>query len=87
MPQRRCAIKELRKNRTNRSRNLDAKTDLKKTIKDYKLSLSGNKKSEAEAKLKEVYKKIDKATKRNLLHANTASRRKSQLSKALAALK
>ena len=35
MPQRRNAIKELRKNHTRHMRNLDIKTDLKKTIKSF----------------------------------------------------
>ena len=35
MPQRRTAIKELRKNHTRRMQNLDIKTDLKKTVKSF----------------------------------------------------
>ena len=85
MPQRRCGIKELRKNKQNRLHNLDIKTDLKKTIKSYKAALSSKDPAETQAKLKEVHKKIDKAAKRNLLHKNTAARKKSQLTKALAA--
>jgi len=83
VPQRRSGIKELRKNRKNQLRNLDMKTDLKKTIKSYKAILASDDKSEAESKLKDVYKKIDKAAKRNLFHQNTAARKKSQLTKAL----
>lgn len=81
MPQRRSGIKELRKNRKNRLHNLDIKTDLKKTIKSYKASVVSDNKKEAETKLKDVYKKIDKAAKRNLIHKNTAARKKSQLAK------
>lgn len=83
MPQRRSGIKELRKNKRNHLHNLDIKTDLKKTVKSYKSALSKDNKAEAEAKLKEAHKKIDKAAKRNLLHKNTAARKKSQLSKSL----
>ncbi len=83
LPQRRSGIKELRKNRKNRLHNLDIKTDLKKTIKSYKASLESDNKAEAATKLKDAHKKIDKAAKRNLLHKNTAARKKSQLSKAL----
>lgn len=81
MPQRRSGIKELRKNRKNQLRNLDRKTDLKKTIKSYKATVASEDKSEAEARLKDVYKKIDKAVKRNIFHKNTAARKKSQLAK------
>ncbi|MCK5579972.1 MAG: 30S ribosomal protein S20 [Candidatus Omnitrophica bacterium] len=84
MPQRRSAIKELRKNRKNRLHNLDIKTDLKKTIKKFTASVEQKNSEEAKENLKTVYKKIDKAAKRNILHQNTASRRKSKFSKAVA---
>ena len=64
--------------------NLDIKTDLRKTIKKFTASVTENKTDEAQENLKTVYKKIDKATKRNVLHQNTASRRKAKFSKALA---
>jgi small subunit ribosomal protein S20 len=85
LPQRRTGIQELRKNHKNRFHNLDIKTTLKKTIKSFKADIASDKKDDAQAKLKDVYKKIDKAAKRNLMHKNTAARRKSQLAKALAA--
>ncbi|MFA5260151.1 MAG: 30S ribosomal protein S20 [Candidatus Omnitrophota bacterium] len=80
MPQRRSGIKDLRKNHTNRMRNLDVKTELKKTIKKFLVSVTSNNKPEAETQLKVVYKKLDKAAKRNLIHKNTAARRKSRFS-------
>ena len=83
MPQRRSAIKELRKNRKNRLHNLDIKTDLKKTLKSFLSSVKKTDKQEADANLKLVYKKLDKAAKRNIIHKNTASRRKSRFSKIL----
>ena len=86
MPQRRSGIKELRKNRTNRMHNLDIKTSLKKTIKKYAVSVENKKTDEAKENLKIVYKKLDKAAKRNILNKNTASRRKSKLAKKLIAL-
>jgi len=86
LPQRRSAIKELRKNKKNKLHNLDIKTDLKKTVKKFKASVSEKNKKEAELQLKSVYKKIDKAAKRNVLHKNTAARRKSTFSKELKSL-
>lgn len=86
MPQRRSGIKELRKNRTNRMHNLDIKTDLKKTIKKYNASIDSKNIEEAKETLKTVYKKIDKASKRNILPKNTAARRKSTFSKKLTKL-
>lgn len=84
MPQRRTAIKELRKNRTKRMRNLDIKTDLKKTIKSYTAATQG-KKGDSKDLLKTLYKKLDKAAKRKVLHKKTAARRKSRYAKLLAA--
>ncbi|MCD4779918.1 MAG: 30S ribosomal protein S20 [Candidatus Omnitrophica bacterium] len=81
MPQRRAAIKDVRKIHTNRMHNLDIKTDLKKTIKKFLASVKENNVDEAKKNLKIVYKKIDKAAKRNILHNNTAARRKSRYSR------
>ncbi len=83
MPQRRTAVKDLRKNRTRHMRNLDIKTDLKKTVKKF-LSAVKDKKSETQELLKVLYKKMDKAAKRNILHKKTAARRKSRFAKLLA---
>ncbi len=86
MPQRRSGIKELRKNEKNRLHNLDIKTDLKKTVKSFKTNVAAKNKTEATKALNEVYKKIDKAAKRNLIHKNTAARRKSLFSRQLSSL-
>lgn len=76
MPQRRTAIKDLRKNLTRHNHNLDIKTDLKKTLKIFLAAVKA-KKADAPELLKNVYKKIDKAAKRHILPKQTASRRKS----------
>ncbi len=83
MPQRRTAIKDLRRNRTRHMRNLDIKTDLKKTVKKF-LSAVKDKKSETQELLKVLYRKMDKAAKRNILHKKTAARRKSRFARLLA---
>ncbi len=82
MPQRRTAVKDLRKNRTRHMHNLDIKTDLKKTIKKF-LSAVKDKKSETQELLKVLYQKMDKAAKRNILHKKTAARRKSRFARLL----
>lgn len=86
MPIRRAGIKDLRKNHAQHMHNLDIKTDLKKTTKKYLLSVSQKNAAEAQANLKVLFKKIDKAAKRNILHKNTAARRKSHFTKQLATL-
>ena len=77
MPQRRTAIKSLRINRKKHLNNLDIKTDIKKAVKQFKASLASKNQEEAKKTLQTLYKKFDKAAKRNVLHKNTAARRKS----------
>jgi len=86
MPQRRTAIKELRKNHTRRMQNLDIKTELKKTVKSF-VTTAETDKAKATDLLKTIYKKMDKAAKRNVMHKKTAARRKSRFAKLLAAPK
>jgi len=76
--QRYSGAKELRKNKKRHLHNLDLRTDLKKTIKNLLKSVESKKKDEASANLQLLYKKLDKAAKRNILGKNTASRRKSR---------
>ena len=82
MPQRRTAIKDLRKAHTKHLHNLQIKTDLKKTMKKF-LSAATEKKADVKELLKEVYKKFDKAAKRNVMHKKTAARRKSRFARSL----
>ncbi len=82
MPQRRTAIKDLRKSHTRRMQNLDVKTDLRKTLKSFVVSTT-EKKPESKDLLKTLYKKLDKAAKRNVMHKKTASRRKARFAKLL----
>jgi len=84
MPQRRTAIKDLRKAHTKHLHNLQIKTDLKKIVKRF-VTTASDKKADAQELLKEIYKKFDKAAKRNCLHKKTAARRKSRFARLLAA--
>ena len=86
MPQRKTSIKGLRKDQARRLHNLDIKTDLRKTIRKLLTSVTAKNKDEAQANLKDVFKKLDKATKSNLMHKNTVARRKSRFSKLLKTL-
>ena len=83
MPQRRTAIKDLRKSHTKHLHNLQIKTDLKKTVQKF-TKASADKKADATELLKEIYKKFDKASKRNVMHKKTAARRKSRFARSLA---
>jgi len=84
VPQRKAGITELKKNHTKRMRNLDIKTDLRKTIKGFLASVEKKDKKEAQSNLQLVYKKLDKASKRNIIPKNRVSHRKSRFSKLLA---
>ena len=84
MPQRRTAIKDLRKAHTKHLHNLQIKTDLKKAVKKF-VTAAADKKADVKDLLKEIYKKFDKAAKRNVMHKKTAARRKSRFARSLAA--
>jgi len=86
VPQRKTGVKELKKNKARRLHNIDIKTELKKTIKEF-LAAVASKPEEAKTILNTLYKKIDKAAKRNVLNKNTASRRKARFAKLLVSKK
>ena len=87
MPQRRTAIKDLRRSHTRHMRNLDIKTDLKKTVKKFMVAANDKKSENTQELLKTLYKKMDKAAKRKVMHKKTAARRKSRFAKLLAVSK
>ena len=60
---------------------------MKDTIKEITNLVTAGGKKEAEAKLPEAYKAIDKAAKRGIIKKNNASRKKSRLSKMIASVK
>lgn len=84
MPITKSAQKALRQNIKRREINLQKKTELKTVIKQFKKLIAENKKEEAKNYLSQVYKKLDKAVKNNLIKKNNSSRLKSRLSKKLA---
>ena len=86
MPQRKTSVKDLKKNRTRQMHNLDIKSELRKTIKEFVATATTDVKA-AEKLLPVVYKKIDKAAKRNIFHKKTAARRKARYAKLLVAKK
>lgn len=84
MPQRKCSVKALKQNQKRRVHNIEIKTDLRKTIKNFVAIVKTDAK-QAETLLAGVYKKIDKASKRNIMHKKTANRRKAMFAKLLTA--
>lgn len=89
MPIIKSAKKALRQNITHRKKNLERKAELKTAIKQYKKAVASahsagseqGKKEKAKEYLSQVYKKLDKAAKVNLIKKNKANRLKSRLSR------
>lgn len=80
MPVIKSAIKKARQDEKARKHNRGIRDEYKEAAKKVrKLALSGEVKK-AQEELKTAYSKIDRAAKRNVIHKNTAARRKSRLS-------
>ncbi|MEK9154486.1 MAG: 30S ribosomal protein S20 [Patescibacteria group bacterium] len=81
MPIIKSAKKALRQNVRRKEKNVKRKSELKTVVKQFKGLVAGGKKEEAKKYLSQVYKKLDKSVKVNLIKKNRASRIKSRLSK------
>ncbi len=81
MPITASAKKALRQNSKRKKENLKRKNKIKSLTKELKKFLAENKKDEAGKLLPQVYKALDKAAKKNTIKKNTASRKKSRLTK------
>jgi small subunit ribosomal protein S20 len=77
MPIIESAIKRARQNEVRRIRRLPFKTRLKTATRSFTDLIQEGKKDEAQKLLPQVYKVIDTATKKHLIHRNTAARKKS----------
>lgn len=81
MPITRSAKKALRSSLRKREFNLKRKSDITKEVKDLKKLVTLGKKKEAQTLMRNVQKSLDKAVKAKTLKKNTASRRKSRLTR------
>nr|YP_010850629.1 ribosomal protein S20 [Lophurella hookeriana]WGH13443.1 ribosomal protein S20 [Lophurella hookeriana] len=88
MPQTKSQLQNSKIILRNRNRNKKYKLSIKKAIKTYVFSLKNVSKDDLNTQqnldisknnLSLVYKKLDKAVKKKILHKNTASRKKSKL--------
>ena len=79
MPQRKCASKRLRVDKTKKLHNLSVKSDLKKELKNLRSLIIQGKITEAKEKMRLVFAKLDRAAIKGLIHKNTAARRKSSI--------
>jgi small subunit ribosomal protein S20 len=83
MAQRKAAKKDLRQNKTRRQRNLLTAQKIKSALKKFKKALESKDITLSQQSLNEVYKILDKAATKKLIHSNKAARKKSRLSKLL----
>ena len=84
MPNLTNAKKALRQNLKRQSKNLAAKTEIKKMIKNARSLIAAKKDlAKAETLVREIGKKLDKIAKTGYFKKNKSSRLKSRLAKAL----
>lgn len=83
MPITKSAKKALRQNVRGKIRNLKRKNIMKSLVKQTRKLAGAEKKEEAVKLLPKLYQAIDKAAKRGIIKKNTASRKKSRLTKLL----
>ena len=77
------AKKALRQSKRRNARNVEKKDALKKLVKQVRLLISQKKFDEAQKLLPQVFKALDKTAKVGIIKKNTASRKKSRISRAL----
>ena len=81
MANHKSAIKRARQNETKRIRNKASKTRTKNVVKELQLAASEGSSEIALIKLNTAISTIDRAAKKNVIHKNTAARKKSQITK------
>lgn len=84
MPITKSAEKALRQSVHRRKRNLKRKGAYKSVVKEVRSLAAAGKMKEAQEKLPQVYKTLDKVAKTGYIKKNKAARLKSRLTKALA---
>ena len=87
MPNIKSAIKRVSVIEKKTLQNNIGQSPYKTAVKTFEAAVAEGDKSKAEATFKEAVKKIDQACTKNVIKANTASRKKSSLSKKLNTLK
>lgn len=75
------AKKAIRQNKRRRARNLVYKNKIKNLVKEAHVLVLAKKTEEAKTLLPKIYQALDKAAKVGIIKKNTASRKKSRLTK------
>jgi small subunit ribosomal protein S20 len=83
MPHTSSAKKRMRQYEKNRRYNRGYKKEIKETLKAFALAAQSGTPEQIQAEFTKAVKTLDKAAARNVIHANKAARKKSQLALAL----
>ena len=87
MPNSLSAKKRLRQNQAQRLHNRSIKSAVRTAIRKVRSSVDSGDAEASAAAFQFATKKLDQAAAKNVIHANTAARTKSRLSKAIKSLK
>ena len=83
MPNLKASIKDYRNSQKKKENNLKMKRRYKAAIKEFNKDLETGNTEKSKTSLSKIFKLLDKAAKTKLLKKNTASRKKSRLTKNL----
>lgn len=86
MPNIKSQIKRMRQAERARIRNKSVRSELKTYMKKFEAAIASADAEQATSLLSVVFKKLDKAASKGVIHANTAARQKARLAKKLDAL-
>lgn len=84
MPIKRAALRQMHKDRRRHTRNIALLSELHTLTKQYLRSVGAKQTDQANALLRTLVSKLDRAVTKGVLHRNTASRNKSRLTRKLA---
>ena len=87
MPRIQSAIKRSRQSEVRQERLKPYKTHMKTMVRKVMDAVKEGKKDDAQKALPVAFKAVDTAAKKNIIHRNTASRKKSLLSRVVAGMK
>lgn len=85
MPLTQSAIKRMRQSASRHERLQPYKTSMKSLMRKFSDAVKEGKKDDAKAMLPKVYKAIDTAAKKQIIHAKNASHKKSKMARMIAA--
>ena len=86
MPNSASAKKRIRQDAGRALRNKDRRSRMRSTARAIREAVEAGDKAKAQAALVDAYKAIDKAAKHNIIHANAAGNKKSNLARLVGSL-